>query len=265
MLQQKGGSNVLKKIISINIFLAIIISCFFAQKDFSVSAQNLDNIETPATFIETRNTFSYHDENIQYMLILPAEYSRKNHPLPMILFLHGISGRGQDLDLVKSYGPPLIAEEQTDFPFIVLAPQCPDGEYWTTKADILAALLDDIFTKYHIDQDRVYLTGTSMGGNGTWNLAWRHPEYFAAAIPMAASPTIPDFWDKRFVSMPIWAFHGEKDPICPLKDDEAMINALRIHGSTPRFTILPDQGHYIAGVYKNHELYDWFLTNTRQH
>lgn len=217
------------------------------------------------SFIEQRDTFSYNGEKLQYMLILPAEYSRTTHQWPMILFLHGGSGRGQNLDLVKRYGPPSIAEEQTDFPFVVIAPQCPEGEYWTTKADLLAALLDDIIKRYQIDQDRVYLTGTSMGGNGTWNLACRHPEYFAAIAPMAASPTIPNVWKKMFLSMPIWAFHGEKDPICPLQDDEAMINALRTQGAAPHFTILPDKGHYISEVYKDRELYDWFLANTRQH
>lgn len=109
------------------------------------------------------------------------------------------------------------------------------------------------------------MTGTSWGGNGTWYLACQHPEYFAAIAPLASKPTIPSSWNKKSISMPIWAFHGEKDPIHPLKDDEAMINVLRMQGGTPRFTILSDQGHYIAGVYKNHELYDWFLANTCQH
>jgi len=229
------------------------------------TVDSMANEDLGKNFIELRNTFSYNGEKLQYMLILPAEYSPNTHQWPMILFLHGSSGRGHNLDLVKSYGPPLIAEQQADFPFVVIAPQCPEGEYWTTKADILAALLDDILKRYQIDQDRVYLTGTSMGGNGTWNLACQHPEYFAAIAPMAARPTIPDVWQKRFVSMPIWAFHGEKDPICPLQDDEAMINALRTQGAAPRFTVLPDKGHYISEVYKDRELYDWFLTNTRQH
>jgi len=215
-------------------------------------------------YIEQRDTFSYNGINLQYMLVLPAEYSRSDHAWPMILFLHGGSGRGQNLDLVKSYGPPLIAEEQKDFPFIVLAPQCPEGETWTTKADILAALLDDIKKRYQIDQDRVYLTGTSMGGNGTWNLLCQHPEYFAAAIPMAANQTLPSVWPERLIAMPIWVFHGDKDDICPIEGDEAMIEALRARGAIPRFTVLPGEGHYISGIYKNRDLYDWFLTNTRK-
>ncbi len=233
----------------------------------NTNAQDLKSEENAEKkYIEERDTFSYNGMTLQYMLVLPADYSRMDRAWPMILFLHGGSGRGQNLDLVKSYGPPLIAEEQKNFPFVVLAPQCPEGEYWTTKADILAALLDDVLKRYQIDPDRVYLTGTSMGGNGTWNLVCQHPEYFAAVTPMAAIPSIPNIWNKRLISMPIWAFHGDKDTICPIETDEAMINALRAHGASPRFTILQGKGHYIGeDMYKNQDLYDWFLTNTRQH
>lgn len=183
----------------------------------------------------------------------------------MILFLHGSSLRGQNLDLVKEYGPTWVAERRIDFPFIVLAPQCPEDGTWLNKSDILVALLDDVLTKYSVDEDRVYLTGTSMGGNGTWDLAYQHPEYFAAIAPLASNPTVPNSWNKQLISMPIWAFHGEDDTICPLKNDEAMINALRAQGGKPKLTILQDQGHDIAGVYKKQELYDWFLSYTRRH
>ncbi|MBU2700118.1 putative peptidase [Sporomusaceae bacterium BoRhaA] len=268
----------MKKIFSIIIFLVILTLCYFVQKGFNVSEQKVikiehssaltpntsESIEPSDTFVEKRSTFTYNDQKIQYLLIFPAKYTQSKNQWPMILFLHGSSLRGQNLDLVKKYGPTWVAEQRKDFPFVVLAPQCPEGEDWMNKPDILVALLDDVLKKYRIDQDRVYLTGTSRGGNGTWYLACQHPEYFAAIAPLASNPTIPNSWNKQMITMPIWAFHGEKDPILPLKNDEAMISALRMQGGTPRFTILPDQGHEIAGVYKNHELYDWFLTNNRQ-
>lgn len=244
--------------------LSIVLNLGLTGNTNALDLKSEKNAEK--NYIEQRDTFSYNGITLQYMLILPADYSRIDRPWPMIFFLHGGSGRGQNLDLIKSYGPPLIAEEQKDFPFVVLAPQCPEEETWTTKADILAALLDDVIKKYKIDPDRVYLTGTSMGGNGTWHLVARHPEYFAAVAPMAASPEIPDIWNKRFISMPIWAFHGDQDAICPLTDDEAMINAIRARGASPRFTVLHGKGHYIGGeAYKNRDLYDWFLENTRHH
>jgi len=268
----------LKKISGIIIFLVILALWFFVQKDFNVSEQKATKIEHSSiltlstlesigpsdTFVEKKNAFIYNDQKIQYLLIFPAKYTQTKNQWPMILFLHGSSLRGQNLDLVKKYGPTWVAEQRNDFQFVVLAPQCPEGEDWMNKSDILVALLDDVLKKYRIDQDQVYLTGTSRGGNGTWYLACQHPEYFAAIAPLASNPTIPNSWNQQLIYMPIWAFHGAKDPILPLKNDEAMINALRMQGSTPRFTILPDQGHEIAGVYKNQELYDWFLANNRQ-
>lgn len=270
----------MKKTIGIIIFLLILASCYFYQEGFNANERKDVNIESSSilapptnetiepsdTFVEKRSTFTYKDQTIQYLLIFPAGYTQSTNRWPLILFLHGSSLRGQNLDLVKEYGPTWVAEHRTDFPFVVLAPQCSENDDWVNKPDILATLLDEVLKKYRIDQDRVYLTGTSMGGRGTWSLACQHPEYFAAIAPLAAAkPIIPTSWNKQMISMPIWAFHGEKDAIAPLKNDEAIIEALRNQGGTPRFTILPGQGHYIAGVYKNQELYDWFLTNTRTH
>lgn len=231
----------------------------------TLEQNTFESIEPTGTFVEKKCVFTYKNQEMRYLLIFPAEYAQTANPLPLILFLHGRSSGGQDLELLKNYGPPLVAEQNADFLFVVLAPQCAEGENWMNKSEILAALLEDVLKRYRIDQDRVYLTGTSWGGNGTWDLASQHPEYFAAIAPLASKPTIPSNWNKQLVSMPIWAFHGEKDSIHPLENDEAMIDALRRQGGTPRFTILSDQGHYIGGIYKNHELYDWFLTNTRKH
>lgn len=269
----------MRKVAGIIIFFAIVIACYFVQKGFHANEQAntkiassihpsriIETIEPSNTFVERRGTFTNNNQTIQYLLILPSEYTKTTNQWPMILFLHGGSLRGQNLDLVKNYGPTWVAEQRTDFPFVVLAPQCPENENWDNKSDILAALLDEVLKKYRIDQERLYLTGASLGGRGTWSLACQHPEYFAALAPLAAfNPIIPTTWNKQMLSMPIWAFHGEKDSIAPLKNDEAMINALREQGGIPRFTILPDKGHYIAGEYKNQELYDWFLTHTRQH
>jgi len=204
------------------------------------------------------------EKKFEYLITFPRGYAQTTNQWPLILFLHGSSGRGTDLNLVKRYGPPFIATQQLDFPFIVLAPQCPVGEYWTANAEMLVALLDDVLKRCRIDQERVYLTGTSMGGDGTWNLACQHPEYFAAIAPLASSPQIPEKWNIRLIGMPTWVFHGERDAVCLLKNDQAMISALRMQGGAPHLTILPDQGHYIAGVYRDHRLYEWFLANTRR-
>lgn len=249
-------------------FLLILAGCNFSHErelsSISTAPPTGEYIEPSDTFVERKSKFTYQNQEIQYLLIFPAKYTQTSERWPMILFLHGSSLRGQNLNLVKEYGPTWVAEQRTDFPCVVLAPQCPQDEDWLDKTELLAALLEDVFRKYRIDQDKVYLTGVSLGGRGTWQLAEQHPQYFAAIAPLAtAKLAIPATWNQSMIAMPIWAFHGEKDNIAPLEKDEALIRTLRKQGGSPRFTVLPGQGHAIAGVYKNQEIYDWFLSNTR--
>lgn len=265
----------MKKSTGVIVFIALLIASYVVFKPFQGDEQRItqseplpsavETIEQSERFVEKKGSFTYNNQKLQYLLIFPARYTQTATRWPLILFLHGSSLRGDTIERVKEYGPTWVAEQRTDFPFVVLAPQCPENEDWVDKLDGLAALLDEVFRKYRIDQERVYLTGTSLGGRGTWYLACKHPEYFAAIAPLAAAtPVIPTAWHKQMLSMPIWAFHGEKDTIAPLKKDEAMVESLRRQGGTPRFTILPNEGHLIAGVYKNEELYQWFLSNKRQ-
>jgi predicted peptidase len=251
----------------------VLITCGYLllKSAYTKPIKSLDSITTHETlpvsdtFIETKATFAYQDQKIQYMLIVPAAYTQDSNQWPLILFLHGSSLRGNNLDLVKEYGPTWVSEQRSDFPFVVLAPQCPENADWINMSDIITALLTDVLKKYRIDKNRVYLTGISLGGRGAWILARKHPEYFAAFAPIAAATqTIPDNWDNKLLSLPIWAFHGDKDTVVPLENDTALIDAFRKQGGTPRFTILHGQGHYIAGIYKNRELYDWFLSKARQ-
>ena len=110
---------------------------------------------------------------MKYLIYLPKDYDQKDS-WPVMLFLHGSGERGDNLDLVKKHGPPKLIGAGKQFPFIVVSPQCPNGQSWEPFK--LAALLDEIAEKYKVDQDRIYLTGLSMGGFGTWALAAHHAE-----------------------------------------------------------------------------------------
>ena len=119
---------------------------------------------------------------LKYLLFLPAGYEPSGKAWPLLLFLHGAGESGDDLAKVKLHGPPKLIENKTrDFPCIVVSPQSP-GRGW--NADILAGLLDDLAAKYRVDKDRVYLTGLSMGGFGSWSLAAAYPDRFAAIAPI---------------------------------------------------------------------------------
>lgn len=198
----------------------------------------------------------------KYLLFLPADYGQKQQRWPLIMFLHGASERGDDLKKVKVHGPPKIVENRKDFPFIVVSPQCPEDDWWTGKVEVLINLLDDIVARYKVDKERVYLTGLSMGGYGTWSLASVHPERFAAIAPICGG-------GKRFMAMrlkdiPVWVFHGAKDKTVPLKESEEMVNAIRNRGGNAKFTIYPDAGHDSwTETYNNQKLYDWFLEQSK--
>ena len=120
----------------------------------------------------------------EYLLYLPKDYGKSERKWPLVLFLHGAGERGANLDLVKTHGPPKLIQQGKEFPFIVVSPQCPQGIWWPEIVDTLAALLDEVRENYAVDSDRVYLTGLSMGGYGTWTLACRYPERFAAIAPV---------------------------------------------------------------------------------
>ncbi len=196
---------------------------------------------------------------MDYLLFLPADYGKDPaKKWPTMLFLHGSGERGTDVNLVKKNGPPKIVEQKPDFPFIVVSPQCPPETWW--KLDVLSALLDNVISTYAVDPNRVYLTGLSMGGFGTWALAAKEPQRFAAIVPMCGGgdPTTAE----RMRKLHIWVFHGEKDTSVPIQKDEEMVDALTALHADVKFTRYPDAGHDCwTRSYANPELYKWMLSH----
>ena len=196
---------------------------------------------------------------INYLLYLPKDYANQES-WPLLVFLHGSGERGDNLDLVKKHGPPKLIAEGKDFPFIVASPQCPKGKSWEPVE--LIALLDELGSKYKVDADRVYITGLSMGGFGTWRLAAVAPERLAAIVPICGGGE--SFTTRSFASLPVWAFHGAKDGAVPLERSQVMIDALKKNGGNPKFTIYPDAEHDSwTETYANPELYEWLLAQKR--
>lgn len=198
---------------------------------------------------------------INYLSFLPKTYSAKGDKVPLIVFLHGSGERGADLDKVKAWGPPAIVEKDPDFPFMVVSPQIPDGEWW--DAYRLKAMLDDVLKRYNVDPKRVYLTGISMGGYGAWDFASRYPEYFAAVAPICGGG-IPRL-ARAMKDIPVWVFHGLKDDAVPEQESARMVEALDAQGGKVKYTVLPEAGHIEAWVYAYGEagLFDWFALQRR--
>jgi predicted peptidase len=205
---------------------------------------------------------------LRYLLHLPDGYAA--HPRkkwPLILFLHGTGERGDDLKLVRKHGIPKIVENRADFPFICASPQCPDISHWTMETDALNALLDDLLAAYRVDRHRVYLTGLSMGGDGTWRLAWEHPERFAAIAPICGglwSGITPGKAARVLKEVPAWAFHGARDQAVPLAESKRIVKALETQGTEVRLTVYPEAGHDSwTETYSNPKLYKWLLAHRK--
>jgi predicted peptidase len=198
----------------------------------------------------------------KYLLYLPKGYGQKEQKWPLMMFLHGAGERGDNLELVKKHGPPKLVEQGKDLPFIIVSPQCPRDDWWTEKSDTLIALLDKIESEYAVDTDRVYLTGLSMGGFGTWTVACRHPERFAAIAPICGGGQW--YLTRRLKDVPVWAFHGAKDPVVPLKESQDMVAAVERAGGAAKLTVYPEAEHDSwTATYNNPKLYDWFLSHRK--
>jgi predicted peptidase len=202
----------------------------------------------------------------RYWLSLPDGYTADPAKRwPLLLFLHGAGERGASLDSVKKHGPPKRIASGTNLPFVVVAPQCPSNDWWesTRQCLILTALLDEVQAKHRIDPDRVYCTGLSMGGYGTWRLACETPDRFAAVVPICGGGRWFNVGAMR--NVPAWVFHGAKDTVVPLAESEKMVNALRKAGGTVEFTVYPEAQHDSwTTTYDNPAVYDWLLKQVRK-
>ena len=236
---------------------------------------------TPATSIagsgtQTAQHFSVtqtHTLSADYLLYLPADYgTNSDKHWPLIFFLHGAGERGSDVWLVAKHGAPKVDTRMTNFPFIVVSPQCPAGKIWSN--DLLIALLDEVEKDYAVDLHRVYLTGLSMGGYGTWSLGLSYPERFAAMAPLCGGGeyitpylTMVDGGPRKdaLLSMPIWAFHGGKDPVVPTDESRRMVGIMeKLGDKNMKLTIYPEAQHDCwTQTYDQPDIFDWFLQHSR--
>jgi predicted peptidase len=197
-----------------------------------------------------------------YKIYYPASYKADSQKKwPLILFLHGAGERGSNLELVKRQGLPKLLQDKEDFPFVVAYPQCAASSYW--KERDLNTWYEDVLQKAgNIDPARIYLTGISMGGYGTWHWAAESPEKFAAIIPVCGGGNTKDA--ERLVGLPIWAFHGAKDNIVPMSETVEMVKAVEDAGGKVKLTIYPDLYHDSwTATYDNPEIYSWMLNYKR--
>jgi predicted peptidase len=200
--------------------------------------------------------------DVGYLLYLPKDYNDDtDRAWPLLLFLHGRGESNGPLSLVAKWGPPKFAKRGDELPFILVSPQCPRDGRWsdTTRQQQLGRLLEAVTDRYRVDDDRICLTGLSMGGYGAWSLAARHPRRFAAVVPVCGAGDPRDAGN--LTAVPIWVFHGDQDRAVPFRKSVEMVEAIRGAGGTKvRFTSLEHVGHNCwSSTYALPELYSWML------
>lgn len=184
----------------------------------------------------------------------------KDEAVPLMIFLHGAGERGDSLDLLKIHGPFKLIENGQDFEGIIIAPQCPKNKEW--QVNRLEILLTETLEQYNIDENRIYLTGLSMGGYGTFRWAIDHPEHFAAIAPICGwgDPCRVD----RIRKIPTWIFHGELDRVVPVDKSLLMVDALLEQKADPRLTIYPEAYHDSwTETYENQEFWTWLYQQSK--
>jgi len=230
-------------------------------------------------------TVTMNGRAFRYQVYVPSAYPSSNERWPVILFLHGAGERGADGLLQTAVGLPVaIRRDPSRYPAIIIIPQTPSDSTWLgTPADFAIAALDQALAEFRTDADRVYLTGLSLGGNGTWNLAYKYPDRFAAIAPVcgfvSAFRRLPNSraiipsdtgaamfaaLAKRLGRLPTWIVHGEIDPVVPVAESRRAAEALKSAGGDVRYTEIMGGDHNVWDLtYASPQFREWLFAQRR--
>jgi len=231
-----------------------------------------------------------HGATYRFQVYLPEEWRRDDGKLwPIILFLHGRGERGSEGMWQTQVGiAEAVRNHPERWPFVIVMPQCPQNFHWTDPAmlELAMASLDQESTEFHGDPSRTYLTGLSMGGYGTWDMAARYAGKFAAFVPicggihgpastpdasvaLAKDPQVTDPYAAtaaRIGSTPVWIFHGDSDPVVPVEESRKMAHALQAAHGSVHYTEYPGVEHNSWDkAYAEPELVPWLLAQKLSH
>lgn len=203
----------------------------------------------------------FEERMLKYVVRFPDEFSEAER-YPVIFFLHGAGTRGEDLNLLCGNPYFSLTAQKKAFPFVTVAPLC-SADTWYDLWEQVKKLVGEIAVLPYVDADRIYLMGASMGGYGTWQLAMSMPEVFAAAVPICGGGM---YWNAaRLAAVPVWAFHGAKDPVVLPEESVKMVDAVNRSGGNAKLTIYPENGHDAwSDTYSNEDVFAWLLQQQRK-
>jgi predicted peptidase len=198
-----------------------------------------------------------------YLEFLPSGYDKSaDEKWPLIVFLHGAGERGNDLNQIKRHGPPKVIAAGRKVDAVVICPQCPNEQVWSSHG--VHALTQEIIKTHAIDTSRVYLTGLSMGGFGTWETAIDYPDTYAALLPICGGTGARFLSAARIKHIPEWIFHGAKDPVVPAAYSQRMHDLLKAKGADVRLTLYPEAQHDSwTATYDSDETWVWLMKQQR--
>lgn len=271
---------------SLNVAFWLVLSVPLLCHNLAVKAQETDraapeeNVMDPAALFEPREYAGTQGNVLKYRLLKPENYN-PDEKYPLVIFLHGAGERGDDnvAQLKHAMAEFCKPERRRDYPCYVLAPQCPKGQKWadvdwskdqlsvtenaSDSLSLVFELVDRMIADAAINKNRVYITGLSMGGYGTWDALYRRPGFFAAAIPICGGgdpATAKDFKD-----IALWCFHGDQDKSVDVQRSRDMISALKAAGGSPKYTEYPGVGHNSwEAAYADDETYEWLFAHRRK-
>lgn len=262
--------------------LVLPIACAFTLPAFAQDTPAKESQVTtpePTSLFEPRQ-FAGTDASgkaavLQYRLMKPLAYD-PTATYPLVIFLHGAGERGDDNTAQLKHGmrefcSPQIREQ---YPCYVLAPQCPADESWadvdwtlptfrqpnetSISLQLVLELVDEMMESAAIDSKRIYITGLSMGGYGTWDAIARRPNLFACAVPVCGGADTATA--SKISHTPVWCFHGAKDGVVTVDLSRKMMIALKQAGGTPKYTEYPDAKHDSwTATYKNADMHKWMF------
>ncbi len=257
-------------------FFLVVLVCMTGSAEAQESKKepmDLARVYEPREFVGTNKI------PLRYRLLKPFQY-KHGDKYPLILFLHGAGERGTDNALTLKHAAKDFADEtrRAEYPCYVVIPQCPPEKKWSEvdwskdsstlpehpseSLQSVKELLDEMLESAGVDPNRVYITGLSMGGYGTWDAIARYPDFFAAAVPICGGgdpATAP-----KFAKTPIWCFHGDQDQAVKVGRSREMIDSLKALGATPIYTEYPGVGHDSwTASYSNPKLYSWLFAQKK--
>ena len=218
-----------------------------------MSVQTAHTVQLPAPCLSLR-----------YLQYLPPEYEGSDQKFPLVIFLHGSGERGDNLNLVAIHGWPRYINEGKDYPFILVSPQLPNGKNWCGQITSLEGLLHHLTTTLRVDPSRIYLTGLSNGGTGTWLWASSsNNNPFAAIIPVCGAGVT--WLSCELLKTPVWAFHGDQDGAIEYTESVRMVDRINAWGGSAKLTIYPGVGHNCwEQAYTDDSLIEWMLEQRKE-